>query len=194
MEDYDSLEFDSAQQDAASRGGEAARGGPGRDADGGQDLHQPRHRLLRRLQGSQPRRAAVRQRAQDRSATQLDPERATPELEDAFQTARKQVGVKAPSHPEAPPTPPPTSENPTPPTLPNENPPTPPASAVKGLQHNPVDESRPDSPIPSPRPARRRRRRHPPVPVLPLRRAGRLRVGADEAHEQRLVGGRDPRR
>lgn len=64
----------------------------------------------------------------------LDPALATPELEDAFQAAQKQAGVgKRPAAPPPPQKPVPVE---------------PPPSDVQGLQHQPVDESRPESPIP----------------------------------------------
>jgi hypothetical protein len=66
--------------------------------------------------------------------TKLDPALATPELDEAFAAAQKQVGVGGGT------TRPPEK----PPEKPPENPPT----EVKGLQHNPVDESRPNAPIP----------------------------------------------
>jgi hypothetical protein len=77
-------------------------------------------------------------------AYKLDPTLATPELDEAFQSAQKQVaklGIKPPKPPVTPP--------PTPPTPPSEQvtPPTPPGEEVKGLQHTPVDESRPNAPV-----------------------------------------------
>lgn len=75
----------------------------------------------------------------------LDPALATPELDEAFQAAAKQVARMGGGKPK-PVTPPPAPEKqpePTPPT------PTPPAAEeVKGLQHTPVDETRPNAPIP----------------------------------------------
>jgi hypothetical protein len=108
----------------------------------------------------------------------LDPALATPELEEAFEAARKQAGVKrktpvTPPPPEPkkepppqpkkePPPPPPKHEEPPPPPPKHEEPPPPEPPAkpepppepeppspdeVKGLQHNPVDEVRPNQPI-----------------------------------------------
>lgn len=84
----------------------------------------------------------------------LDPTVATPELDEAFQAAEKQVArmggrpkpVTPP--PQKPPQKPPVVE--TPPEKPPEpTPPTPPSTEeVHGLQHTPVDESRPNAPIP----------------------------------------------
>ena len=148
MEDYDSLEFESARKtliDAVAM-----------LRENGYDSSPIAARTYTNLgilyiAGFKDRNRGIQQfvnALKIKPDLKLDPAIATPELEDAFQTARKQVGVKAPSHPETPVTPPPELPPTTPPTLPNETPPTPPASAVKGLQHNPVDESRPDTPIP----------------------------------------------
>src|SRR5689334_7467515 len=77
----------------------------------------------------------------------LDPAVATPELDEAFQAAQKQVAKMGgrPATKPQPVTPPPTP----PPSKP-EPPPTPPVATedVKGLQHTPVDESRPGAPVP----------------------------------------------
>ena len=71
--------------------------------------------------------------------TRLDPMLSTPELEEAFAAAQKQVGVKGQPKP-------PTGNEPKPPT---GNEPTPPTGTEpKGLVHNPVDEARPNQPIP----------------------------------------------
>jgi hypothetical protein len=79
----------------------------------------------------------------------LDPAVATPELDEAFQAAQKQVarmggGKAKPPVAEKPP------EKPPEPTPPTPTPPTPPSGGeeVHGLVHTPVDESRPNSPIP----------------------------------------------
>ncbi|HWE29187.1 MAG TPA: hypothetical protein VHB97_14360, partial [Polyangia bacterium] len=89
----------------------------------------------------------------------LDPAVATPELDEAFQAAGKQVAklssraktpkpLTPPPTPPKPVTPPPTEKPPeTPPTTPPQ-PPTTPGEEVHGLQHTPVDESRPNTPIP----------------------------------------------
>jgi hypothetical protein len=70
----------------------------------------------------------------------LDPAIATPELDEAFAAALKQVGGrKAPPPPVE--KPPPPVEKPPPPKPPSPD-------EVKGLQHNPVDESRPNTPVP----------------------------------------------
>jgi hypothetical protein len=75
----------------------------------------------------------------------LDPALATPELDEAFKAAQKQVGKLGGAPPKptpvGPPKPPPT------PTPPPPTPVTPPED-VKGLQHTPVDESRPNAPVP----------------------------------------------
>jgi len=92
----------------------------------------------------------------------LDPALATPELEEAFDAARKQAGVKKKPPPVEPPPPKPV-ETPKPKPKPPEEPPPPPEpppkpepppepeppsqDEVKGLQHNPVDEVRPNQPI-----------------------------------------------
>ncbi|MDB4970525.1 MAG: hypothetical protein JWN44_6214 [Myxococcales bacterium] len=97
----------------------------------------------------------------------LDPALVTPELDEAFGAAQKQVARMSPGGPKpttpkpvTPPTPkpvtPPTPKPVTPPPTPAkpiEKPPEkgpPPVSPddVKGLVHNPVDESRPSAPIP----------------------------------------------
>jgi len=72
----------------------------------------------------------------------LDPAIATPELEEAFASAQKQAGVKGRAPTEKPPVEKPPVERP-----PVERPP-PPAEEVHGLQHTPVDESRPNTPVP----------------------------------------------
>ena len=87
----------------------------------------------------------------------LDPALDTPELDEAFQAAQKQVAkagggnkpkpATAPTPPKPAPPPvttlPPTTPPPTTPT------PTPPSGEeVHGLQHTPVDETRPSAPIP----------------------------------------------
>ncbi|HEY1585443.1 MAG TPA: hypothetical protein VGH63_07110 [Polyangia bacterium] len=85
----------------------------------------------------------------------LDPAVATPELDEAFQAAAKQVAkmggrARQPKPVTPPPTTPPKPVTP-PPTTPPETPSTPPTTPgeeVKGLQHTPVDESRPNAPIP----------------------------------------------
>jgi hypothetical protein len=64
----------------------------------------------------------------------LDPALATPELDEAFSAALKQVGKERPGTPVK-----------TPEVTP---PPRPPVEEVKGLQHNPVDEAKPGMPIP----------------------------------------------
>jgi hypothetical protein len=66
----------------------------------------------------------------------LDPTIATPELEEAFQAAQKQAGVSARKAPPA--TPPPTAEVPA----------RPPAEEVHGLEHAPIDEARPNTAVP----------------------------------------------
>jgi hypothetical protein len=71
----------------------------------------------------------------------LDPAIATPELEEAFSAAQKQAGVSARRPPAETPKPP--RENNLPP-----KPPEPVAEEVHGLQHTPVDESRPNTPVP----------------------------------------------
>ena len=80
----------------------------------------------------------------------IDPAIATPELDEAFAAAQKAVGVggRGVSKPpvEKPPVEKPPVEKP-PVEKPPELPPEPPAE-VKGLQHNPVDESRPNTPVP----------------------------------------------
>jgi hypothetical protein len=77
---------------------------------------------------------------------QLDPAVDTPELAEAFAAAQKQAAKLAGKTPKPPtPTPPtPTPPEPTPPT------PTPPSGGeeIHGLVHTPVDESRPNTPIP----------------------------------------------
>jgi len=85
----------------------------------------------------------------------LDPAVATPELDEAFQAAAKQVakmgGKARQPKPVTPPTTTPPKPVTPPPTTPPETTPTPPTTAgeeVKGLQHTPVDESRPNAPIP----------------------------------------------
>lgn len=84
----------------------------------------------------------------------LDPAVATPELDEAFQAAQKQLaklGGKGKPKPATPPpapkpvTPPPVEKPPE--TPPPTTPPTP-AEEVHGLVHTPVDESRPNAPIP----------------------------------------------
>ena len=80
----------------------------------------------------------------------LDPAVDTPELADAFSAAQKQVAklggkpkpvTPTPKPPETPPT--------TPPATPETPPATPPSTeAVHGLVHTPVDETRPNQPIP----------------------------------------------
>jgi hypothetical protein len=78
----------------------------------------------------------------------LDPAVATPELDEAFQAALKQV---ARSGGRKPPVKPPVEKPPVekPPVVekPPEKPPAP-VEDVKGLQHTPVDETRPSTPIP----------------------------------------------
>ena len=84
----------------------------------------------------------------------LDPAVATPELDEAFQAAVKQVAKMGGKSKPKPVTPPPATPKPvTPPPVekPPETPPTPPSTPgeeVHGLQHTPVDESRPNAPIP----------------------------------------------
>ncbi|MCA1665166.1 MAG: hypothetical protein LC659_13010, partial [Myxococcales bacterium] len=90
----------------------------------------------------------------------LDPALATPELDEAFQAAQRQVekmGGKPRTPKLATPKPPtpstPTPKQPTapPPTSPPESTPTAPTTPgedVHGLVHTPVDESRPNAPIP----------------------------------------------
>lgn len=87
---------------------------------------------------------------------QLDPAVDTPELAEAFAEAQKKAGKGKPSAagrpPSAPEQKPPEQKPPvtppvTPPATP-ETPPTPPGEEVKGLQHTPVEESRPNTPIP----------------------------------------------
>ncbi|HZS41253.1 MAG TPA: hypothetical protein VFF06_30700 [Polyangia bacterium] len=75
--------------------------------------------------------------------TKLDAALATPELDEAFAAAQKQVGVGGGT------TKPPV-DNVKPPVdkPPVDKPPIAPPVEVKGLQHNPVDESRPNAPIP----------------------------------------------
>jgi hypothetical protein len=69
----------------------------------------------------------------------LDPNIASPELEEVFDAARKQVGVSAPpTNPNTGTKPPPTGDNDLPPTSAND---------VKGLQHNPADEARAGEPL-----------------------------------------------
>ncbi len=69
----------------------------------------------------------------------LDPNIASPELEEVFDAARKQVGVSAPpTNPNPGTKPPPTGDNEPPPTSAND---------VKGLQHSPVDEACPGEPL-----------------------------------------------
>jgi hypothetical protein len=65
----------------------------------------------------------------------IDPAIATPEIEEAFTAAQKVAGVKRGGTTAPPPTEP-------------ETPPTPPREEVHGLQHTPVDESRPNTPVP----------------------------------------------
>jgi hypothetical protein len=83
----------------------------------------------------------------------LDPAVDTPELAEAFSAAQKQVAKLAgKQRPATTPPKPPVAEKPPekPPEKPVETPPTPPPSTeeVHGLQHTPVDESRPNTPIP----------------------------------------------
>src|SRR5262249_55979100 len=116
----------------------------------------------------------------------LDPTVATPELEEAFESARKQAGVRkaAPQPQKTTPPPQPKAAPPQPPPQPKAAPPQPPPqppkkeepkpkkheapppppppphkkeeppqpeppspAEVKGLQHNPVDEARPNKSI-----------------------------------------------
>ncbi|HXU70108.1 MAG TPA: hypothetical protein VN947_12315 [Polyangia bacterium] len=74
----------------------------------------------------------------------LDPAVDTPELAEAFAAAQKQVARMGNKPKPTPPTPTPTPPEPTPPT------PTPPTGGeeVHGLVHTPVDETRPNTPIP----------------------------------------------
>ena len=83
----------------------------------------------------------------------LDPAVDTPELAEAFSAAQKQVAKLAgKQRPATTPPKPPVAEKPPekPPEKPVETPPTPPPSTeeVHGLVHTPVDESRPNTPIP----------------------------------------------
>lgn len=88
----------------------------------------------------------------------LDPALATPELDEAFQAAARQLAKRAPgaSHPPSQ-KPPDKAPKPTPATPPPAEPTAPPTQSappatstdeVHGLQHTPVDESRPNAPIP----------------------------------------------
>jgi hypothetical protein len=95
--------------------------------------------------------------------TKLDPMTATPELDEAFAAASKQVGlgktpkpvpVETPPKPVEPPPkpvePPPKPPKPVEPPPKPETPPEPPPPSpddIKGLQHTPVDEARPHKPI-----------------------------------------------
>jgi hypothetical protein len=73
----------------------------------------------------------------------IDPAVETPELSEAYQAAAKQAAKLGKVTPTAPAKP---AEKPA--EAPAETPPeTPPPSGVKGLQHVPVDESRPNTPI-----------------------------------------------
>lgn len=79
----------------------------------------------------------------------LDPAVATPELDEAFQAAARQVAKmagkgKPVTPPQKPPQKPPVVEKP--PEKPPETPPS--TEEVHGLVHTPVDESRPNAPIP----------------------------------------------
>jgi hypothetical protein len=84
------------------------------------------------------------------SSIKIDPAIATPETDEAFAAAVKQVGQGGRSGKGNKGTPPPVE--PTPPApepTPTPTPPsTPPAEEVHGLVHNAVDESRPNAPIP----------------------------------------------
>jgi hypothetical protein len=70
----------------------------------------------------------------------VDPAIATPEIEEAFTAAQKQTGGRRPPPVEKPPVEKPPVERP-----PVEKPP---AEEIHGLQHTPVDESRPNTPVP----------------------------------------------
>jgi hypothetical protein len=85
----------------------------------------------------------------------LDPAVDTPELDEAFQAAAKQVakmgGKSKPPKPVTPPPKPPVVERPPEKPTPPPEKPTPPTTSpedVHGLVHTPVDESRPNAPIP----------------------------------------------
>ncbi len=83
---------------------------------------------------------------------QLDPAVDTPELAEAFSAAQKQVArmgggkPKPAKPPEKPPATPPVETPPA--TPPVETPPPTPGEEVHGLEHTPVDEVRPNAPIP----------------------------------------------
>ncbi|HEX4456408.1 MAG TPA: hypothetical protein VIA18_00480 [Polyangia bacterium] len=68
----------------------------------------------------------------------VDPTEATPETDEAYAAAKRQLAASAPVTPTPP-------EEPTPPP---QTTPAPPSDEVHGLVHNAVDESRPNAPIP----------------------------------------------
>ena len=133
---------------AAGRDADAAGQRSRRDAAGGQDLRQPRHRLHQRLQGSQPRAAAVRQRAQDQSATTSSTRR-WPRPSSTRRSRRRQAGGPQDRAGEAAsPGRRSRSARSRPSRRQAVEPPPAPAEEVQGLVHTPVDESRPNAPIP----------------------------------------------
>jgi hypothetical protein len=181
MEDYDSLEFDSARKTLVDAVAMLRANGVDETPlaaktyinlgivyiSGFKDVNRGKQQFVNALKINPD--------------TKLDPAVATPELEEAFEAARKQAGVKKPPRHEEPPPPPPKHEEP-PPPQPKHNPPPPPPKheeppppppkheeppppkheeppppppepeppspdEVKGLQHNPVDEARPNQPI-----------------------------------------------
>ncbi len=72
----------------------------------------------------------------------VDPAVATPETDEAYAAAKRQLAASAPVEPKTP-------EEPTVPSTPTPTTPTPaPGDEVHGLVHNGVDESRPNAPVP----------------------------------------------
>jgi hypothetical protein len=128
MEDYDSLEFDSARQTLLSAIAKLR--------DAGQDETPTAARIYVNLgtvyiAGFKDKNRGVQQFV---NALKIDPnahldqERATPELQEAFDQAVKQAGGKKGGGRKPPREEPPPDE--------------PPAAQVKGLQHTPVDEGK----------------------------------------------------
>jgi len=153
MEDYDSLEFDSARKtliDAVS----ILR------ANGYDETPIAAKTYINLgiiyINGFKDRNRGVQQfvnALKIKPDAKLDPTIATPELDEAFAAARKQAGgAKTPPKTEPPKTEPPKTEPPKtepPKTEPpkTEPPKTEPEADPKGLTHNPVDEARPNSAI-----------------------------------------------
>lgn len=125
MEDYDALEFDSARQTLLNAVAKLR--------DAGQDETPTAARIYMNLgivyiAGFKDKNRGVQQfvnALKIEPGAQLDPERATPELQEAFDQAVKQAGGGGGS--KKPPKKPPPEET---------------HADVKGLQHNPVDEGK----------------------------------------------------